>query len=144
MDAVHVGVGNVLLRPAAIVHLLLLVPVVAEAIPLAAGLRVEHERVVVDGARRLAPDGPLQRRTTEARARHVVQRQVGGDGGAVGDLARGGGLGLRRQEVEHADLVVVAEEAPGVAVGSVLAERQGVEGRLLHGHYTNMGGGVVL
>jgi hypothetical protein len=74
-------------RFAIVVHFVLAVAKVPEAVPLRATLRVECERIVVDCPRALLPELVLERLTAEARLVHAIQRPICTDAHAVNNLA---------------------------------------------------------
>lgn len=90
----------------------------SEAIPLRRTLCVEGYGVVVYAAGSFVDDVVAEGDAVETWRRHFVEGPVYGDAGAVHDLLGGeSGVG-GREEVEHAELVGGAPEAPGVAVGA--------------------------
>jgi hypothetical protein len=87
VDPIRCRLLEVFGRLAVIVHLVLAVAKVPEAVPLRAALRVECERIVVDGPRTLLPEFVLERLAAETRLVHAVQRPVGANAHTVYNLA---------------------------------------------------------
>lgn len=129
MRSDDIRVHNLILIAAVVVQELVLVAVVAQAVPLGAGLRVKGENVVVDSLGRLVVDLVGERLAFETGRRHDVQRPVGRDSGAVCDFLGGAGDDLGREHVDGAELIVIAVKTPRVASGAVFAQRQGIKGR---------------
>lgn len=123
----HLGRRNLLRRHPIKMELRILVPIMSEPIPLATRLRVEDERVVIHHPRCLVFDLLLERHAAKARPGEMVERQVRGYCSSVGNFAGGGDFDFGGEEVQHAEPVGGAEEAPGIAMGSILAEGEGVK-----------------
>lgn len=102
----------------------------SKPIPLAATLSIERQDIVVDRSWRLVDDAMLVRVSAEAGERRLVQWPVERDSHTLAYLFGGGRRdSFGREEIQHAELVGWAEQAPCVAFGAILAESEGVEGR---------------
>lgn len=93
----------------------------SEPIPLGAALGIEDKHVVIDRSRGLVLDRMLKGRPSETGSGHAVESPIGGHAHAFHDLAGSGGGVLRREEIEHPQLILISKEAPGVASGAILA-----------------------
>lgn len=81
----------------------------AQAIPLGAALSIESEDVVIDRPRALVLDRVLQGRSPETRGLHTVERPVRRDTHAFDNLLGGSRRVFGCEEVQHAQLVMLAE-----------------------------------
>ena len=118
MDTIPLRAQHIFIGAIIVISLFFLVSVVSESIPLRTALRVEGDGIVIYTSRSFIDDVVAKSDAVETWRRHFVEGPVYGDAGAVFDFGGGeGGVG-GCEEVEHAEFIGGAPEAPGVAVGA--------------------------
>ena len=128
MDAVSLCLQDVFITAVVVISLLFLIPIMSKPVPLRRTLCVEGNSIVIHASGRFIDDAMVESNTVETWRRHFVQRPIDGDTCAVDDFLGCESGVLRGKEVEHAELVVAAPEAPGIAVRAFGVQREGGEG----------------
>lgn len=97
-------------------------------IPLTTALRIKRNHIIIHTPRCLVHNLVLENLPSETRVTGLVERPVERDTHPVDDFFGRCSDCLRREQVQHPELVFGAEEAPCVSWGPGFVERERVEG----------------